>query len=263
MRSAMSAGGSWKTSSSGRKRYSIGSGNSFAARNITESLPSWVSSWCIPSSEPSASPSGPSWAVDERAQLVEAGEGLLDRPCRRAGRACRRRRSRTAHSMRPMSGRLLACARVSILGASLLPGDDLELDLDVRDAAAWNDLVDGLVGGVVEGAGVVLDVDELDGLGARRCLARPGAEGRPRRRTARAPLRSWRRLALESTSLIVESPSWGHPLNAIVATEPLVPDLQLLPSWRDHHRARQGRHRRGSLVARLARPGDGIDNVVN
>ena len=36
----MSAGGSWKTSSSGRKRYSIGSGNSFAARNITESLPS-------------------------------------------------------------------------------------------------------------------------------------------------------------------------------------------------------------------------------
>ena len=42
MRSAMSAGGSWKTSSSGRKRYSIGSGNSFAARNITESLPSWV-----------------------------------------------------------------------------------------------------------------------------------------------------------------------------------------------------------------------------
>ena len=43
VRSAMSAGGSWKTSSSGRKRYSIGSGNSFAARNITESLPSWVS----------------------------------------------------------------------------------------------------------------------------------------------------------------------------------------------------------------------------
>ena len=42
VRSAMSAGGSWKTSSSGRKRYSIGSGNSFAARNITESLPSWV-----------------------------------------------------------------------------------------------------------------------------------------------------------------------------------------------------------------------------
>ena len=40
VRSAMSAGGSWKTSSSGRKRYSIGSGNSFAARNITESLPS-------------------------------------------------------------------------------------------------------------------------------------------------------------------------------------------------------------------------------
>ena len=40
VRSAMSAGGSWKTSSSGKKRYSIGSGNSFAARNITESLPS-------------------------------------------------------------------------------------------------------------------------------------------------------------------------------------------------------------------------------
>ena len=48
VRSAMSAGGSWKTSSSGRKRYSIGSGNSFAARNITESLPSWVSRWCMP-----------------------------------------------------------------------------------------------------------------------------------------------------------------------------------------------------------------------
>ena len=42
MRSATSAGGSWKTSSRGRKRYSIGSGNSFAAMNITESLPSWA-----------------------------------------------------------------------------------------------------------------------------------------------------------------------------------------------------------------------------
>ena len=66
VRSAMSAGGSWKTSSSGRKRYSIGSGNSFAAMNITESLPSWVSRWCMPSSEPSASPSGPSWAVSRK-----------------------------------------------------------------------------------------------------------------------------------------------------------------------------------------------------
>ena len=42
VRSTTSAGGSWKTSSSGRKRYSTGSGNSFAARNITESLPSWL-----------------------------------------------------------------------------------------------------------------------------------------------------------------------------------------------------------------------------
>src|SRR6201996_1163278 len=65
-RSAMSAGASWKTFSSGRKRYSIGSGNPFAARNITESLPSLVSRWCMPSSEPSASPSGPSWAVSRK-----------------------------------------------------------------------------------------------------------------------------------------------------------------------------------------------------
>src|ERR1700760_3015218 len=65
-RSAMSAGAWWKTFSSGRKRYSIGSGNSFAARNITESLPSLVSRWCMPSSEPSASPSGPSWAVSKK-----------------------------------------------------------------------------------------------------------------------------------------------------------------------------------------------------
>ena len=62
----MSAGGSWKTSSSGRKRYSIGSGNSFAAMNINESLPIWVSRWCMPSSEPRASPSGPSWAVSRK-----------------------------------------------------------------------------------------------------------------------------------------------------------------------------------------------------
>ena len=51
-RSTTSAGGSWKTSSRGRKRYSTGSGNSFAARNITESLPSCVRMWCRASSEP-------------------------------------------------------------------------------------------------------------------------------------------------------------------------------------------------------------------
>ena len=62
-RSTRSTGGSWNTSSSGRKRYSTGSGNSFAARNITESLPSCWSSLCVASSEPSASPSGPSWVV--------------------------------------------------------------------------------------------------------------------------------------------------------------------------------------------------------
>ena len=37
-----------------------GRGNSFAARNITESLPRLSSRWCIPSNEPRASPSGPS-----------------------------------------------------------------------------------------------------------------------------------------------------------------------------------------------------------
>src|SRR5581483_7220511 len=61
--STRSAGGSWKTSSSGRKRYSTGSGNSFAERNMTESLPSWVRMPWSASSEPSASPSGPSWVV--------------------------------------------------------------------------------------------------------------------------------------------------------------------------------------------------------
>ena len=66
MRSAMSAGGSWKTSSSGMKRYSTGSGNSFAARNITESLPRASSIWCIASSDPSASPSGFSWVVSRK-----------------------------------------------------------------------------------------------------------------------------------------------------------------------------------------------------
>src|SRR5689334_17671169 len=34
--------------------------------NITESLPSWPSKWCMPRSEPSASPSGPSWAVSRK-----------------------------------------------------------------------------------------------------------------------------------------------------------------------------------------------------
>src|SRR5215475_8815819 len=77
VRSAMSAGGSWKTSSSGRKRYSIGSGNSFAARNITESLPSWVRRWCMPSSEPSASPSGPSCAVRRNLSRLRSSSATL------------------------------------------------------------------------------------------------------------------------------------------------------------------------------------------
>src|SRR5262245_25206909 len=58
-RSTTSAGGSWKTSSSGRNRYSTGSGNSQAGRNITESRPSWPRMWCIASSDPRASPSTP------------------------------------------------------------------------------------------------------------------------------------------------------------------------------------------------------------
>src|SRR5204863_9079123 len=62
-RSTTSTGGSWKTSSSGRKRYSTGSGNSFAARNMTESLPSCSRMWWVASSDPRASPSGPSCVV--------------------------------------------------------------------------------------------------------------------------------------------------------------------------------------------------------
>ena len=70
-----SAGGSWKTSSRGRKRYSTGSGNSFAARNITESLPICRSMLCIASNEPRASPSGPSCVVSRNRSLVSQ---LLD-----------------------------------------------------------------------------------------------------------------------------------------------------------------------------------------
>ena len=55
----MSAGCSWKTSSSGRKRYSIGSGNSFAAMNITESLPSWVEQLVHPEEGAQRVPVGP------------------------------------------------------------------------------------------------------------------------------------------------------------------------------------------------------------
>ncbi len=69
VRSARSAGASWKTSCSGRKRYSSGSGNSFSARNISESLPSCVSASWSARVEPSASPSGPSWVVIRKRSL--------------------------------------------------------------------------------------------------------------------------------------------------------------------------------------------------
>src|SRR5437763_9700031 len=65
-RSTTSIGGSWNTSLRGRNRYSTGSGNSLAARNITESLPSCRRISCVPRSEPSASPSGPSCVVSRK-----------------------------------------------------------------------------------------------------------------------------------------------------------------------------------------------------
>src|SRR6266542_1532246 len=71
-RSTTSAGASWNTSSRGRNWYSTGSGNSFAARNITESLPSCSRMWCIASSEPRASPSGASWVVSRKRSFARS-----------------------------------------------------------------------------------------------------------------------------------------------------------------------------------------------
>ena len=58
VRSATSAGGSFTASLNGMCWYSGGSGNSSAPMYITEFLPSSLSISWVPSSEPSASPSG-------------------------------------------------------------------------------------------------------------------------------------------------------------------------------------------------------------
>src|SRR5579872_92541 len=63
VRSSRSSGGAVTRPSSGRKSYSCGSGNSDSAMNISESLPRELSTLCIATSEPSASPSGCSWVI--------------------------------------------------------------------------------------------------------------------------------------------------------------------------------------------------------
>ena len=68
------------------------SGNSFAARNITESLPSCASMWCSASSEPSASPSGPSWVVSRKRSPARSSSATSVERTRR----CARRLAATA-----------------------------------------------------------------------------------------------------------------------------------------------------------------------
>src|SRR5579862_1110352 len=63
VRSSRSWGGELRTSSSPRKRYSWGSGNSRASMNAGLSLPRAVRISRIATSEPSASPSGFSWVT--------------------------------------------------------------------------------------------------------------------------------------------------------------------------------------------------------
>ena len=60
LRSAMSAGGASMRLRGVSMRYSCGSGRSSGAMKTTVSLPSSVNSPCMPTSDPSASPSGPS-----------------------------------------------------------------------------------------------------------------------------------------------------------------------------------------------------------
>src|ERR1700691_4917688 len=70
VRSPMSAGAAWMACSSAGQRYSRGSGRSLDEMNISELLPSAVSSPCMPISEPKASPSGCSWVATTK--LVSA-----------------------------------------------------------------------------------------------------------------------------------------------------------------------------------------------
>ena len=62
-RSPMSSGGAPSRPSNFMSRYSIGSGNSSGDMYISASLPSWVSTPCMATSDPSASPSGFSCVV--------------------------------------------------------------------------------------------------------------------------------------------------------------------------------------------------------
>ena len=124
VRSARSAGGSWKTSSSGRKRYSTGSGNSFAARNITESLPSAssismhrqqraerVAVGVLVGGEQEALPCAD--LVGARSSSVLTSSGRLGH-LGRAGERCGRRARRSRRSGRSASASASSAARAAI-----------------------------------------------------------------------------------------------------------------------------------------------------
>ena len=143
-RSAMSAGGSWKTSSSGRNRYSTGSGNSFAARNITESLPSASRMRCMASSEPSASPSGFSWVVSRNrspARIASATRSIsLVNELGRFAHSSRRRVMRSPRST------LSSYSKVRVGFASCASARDLALQHTVGRAQAGKGALPLLLG---------------------------------------------------------------------------------------------------------------------
>ena len=182
VRSARSSGGSVTAPSSAKKRYSCGSGNSSAAINITESLPSARSTPCIATSEPSASPSGCSWVTSTK----RSSSRIRASTCSRAAASPRG----VAHRDRRSREQLLDAQRA----VGRLVVDELERRRALQAQLARDPAPAGSRGRCA---------------GRRACPRAPAA-----RLAAAAPstltyTRAWRRSGLVLTSVTVTNPTRG------------------------------------------------------